>query len=68
MSKFKLFGLVWDFSVLFEMLWVLWGCLCFLWIFAVAESPWWANVIWVINLIIFMATAESVTNKDNSNG
>lgn len=61
--KFKLLGIVWDMKIIFGMLWAMLGAGCIAFGFIIDKAPLWAIVIWIITTIIFITTAESISNK-----
>lgn len=61
--KFKLFGIIWDFSVVVEMLYVMVGMLLIVSPFILPEVHWGWSVLYGCIFIIFMATVEDITKK-----
>lgn len=61
--KFKLFGIEWDFTIIFEMIWGFIGGMLILLPFTFGKMPWWAVLISIFLFIIYVATANSVADK-----
>jgi hypothetical protein len=58
--KFKLFGITWDFKPLLLMLWAMWGGMSMLAVFMLHTFTAFWFVVWLVGLIIWFATADSL--------
>jgi len=63
MLKFKLFGLVWDLTLPLQVLVVFIYCMLCLLVFALPEAPWWANLLYILALVIMLSVAPSIDKK-----